>query len=98
MFDYDDEVAARFIENHLPQELKDKFPDDTIYYVLDTICDFYEQQDWLNNEDEEKEEKELVRFIIRQANKDNIGKFTEDEIRLVLAAEAAYADTLEIPE
>jgi len=98
MFEYDDEMAVKFILNFLPLELKDKFPEDTLYYMLDVICEFYEQQDWLDNEDEEKEEEELVQFIIKQSEKDEIGQFTEEEIRLVLAAEGAYCDTLELSD
>jgi hypothetical protein len=95
MFEYDEEKAVEFITNFLPQDLKAKFPDDSIYYILDVICEFYEKQDWLDNEDEEKEEQELIQFIINQSENDKIGSFSEEEIRLVLAAENAYSDTLD---
>jgi hypothetical protein len=98
MFEYDDENAVKFIQNYLPLDLKEKFTDDTVYYILDVICEFYEKRDWLEDDDEEKEEKELTKFIIEQAAKDGIGKFTAEEIKLVLVAEAAYSDTLELPE
>ena len=98
MFEYDDEIAVKFMLNFLPQDLKDRFPEDTLYYILDIICEFYEKQDWLDNEDEEKEEQELIRFIISQSEKDGIGQFGEEEIRLVLAAESAYGDTLDFAE
>jgi hypothetical protein len=98
MFEYDDEAAVKFIQNHLPQDLKEQFPEDTVYYILDVICDFYEKRDWLSDDDEEKEEQELVKFIIEQAKKDEIGTFTEEEIKLVLVAESAYSDNLELPE
>ena len=98
MFEYDDEIAVKFIQNFLPMELKEKFPEDTLYYILDVICDFYDQQDWLENEDEELEERELIQFIIKQSEKDDIGQFTDDEIQLVLAAESAYCDTLDLPD
>ena len=95
MFEYDDEAAVKFIQNFLPMDLKEKFPEDTIYYILDVICEFYEKQDWLDNDDEEMEEAALIQFIIKQSEKDGIGRFSEEEIRLVLAAESAYSDTLE---
>ena len=95
MVEYDDERAVEFIQNCLPQDLKDRFPEDTIYYMLDVICEFYEKQDWLDNEDEEKEEEELIQFIITQSEKDGIGRFTEEEIRLLLVAEDAYCDILD---
>ena len=98
MFEYDDELAVKFIQNYLPQELKERFTDDDIYYILDVICEFYEKNDWLDEDDEEREERELIKFIIQQAKKDEIGEFTEDEVRLLLTAEAAYSDTLDIPE
>lgn len=98
MFEYDDEAAVKFIQNQLPQELKVRFTEDDIYYVLDVICDFYEKNDYLNEDDEEKEEKELIQFIIQQAKKDEIGTYTDEEIRILLKAEEAYSDTLDISE
>jgi hypothetical protein len=97
-FEYDEEAAVKFIQNHLPQELKKKFEDDTIYYMLDVICDFYEQNDYFDNDDEEKEEKELIAYIITQAKEQEMGDFADDEIRLFLKAEEAYTDTLDIFE
>lgn len=97
-FDYDDEAAVKFIQNYLPQELKGRFSEDDIYYILDVICDYYEDKDWLSDDDEEKEEKELIQFIIKQAEKDEIGTFSHEEIQLFLAAETAYSDTLDFSD
>jgi hypothetical protein len=97
-FDYDEEAAVKYIQNYLPQELKERFSDDDIYYLLDVICEFYEKNDYLNDEDEENEEKELIRFIIDQAQKDEIGEYSPEEILFVLRAEEAYSDTLDIFE
>jgi hypothetical protein len=96
MFEYDEEVAVKFIQNHLPQELKERFSDDDIYYLLDLICEFYEKNDYLDDDDEDKEEKELIRFITTQAKKDEIGEYTNEEILMLLCAEEAYTDTLDI--
>jgi len=93
--EYDDEAAVEFIHNYLPQDLKEKFPDDTIYYILDLICEFYEKYDYLDEDNEDKEEKELITFIIQQARKDAIGSFLPDDVLMVLRAEEAYIDTLE---
>ena len=96
VFEYDEDVAVEFIYNHLPQDLKVKFTDDTIYYILDLICEFYEKNDYLNEDDEEKEEKELIAFIVHQTQKDMVGNFSPDDILWVLRAEEAYMDTLDI--
>jgi hypothetical protein len=97
MFEYDEDVAVRFITNHLPEETRAKFPSDTLYYMLDLMAEFYETQDWMEEEDEEREERELIRFLIHNAQKDSLGHFSESDIRLLLAVETAYTDTLDIP-
>jgi hypothetical protein len=98
MADFDDAAAVKFIQNYLPQELKERLEEDDVYYFLDVICEFYEKRNWLSDDDEVQEEADLIAFIIKEAQKDEIGNFSEDEIRLVLAAEAAYSETLDIPE
>jgi len=93
--EYDDDRAVEFIHNHLPQDLKEKFTGDTLFYILDLICEFYEKNDYLDNDDEEKEEYELITFIVEQSKKNKIGIFLPEEILMVLRAEEAYWDTLE---
>ena len=39
--DADDEKTIEFIKNYLPQELKEKFSDDELYYFLDLIDEYY---------------------------------------------------------
>ena len=98
--EYDDDVAVEFIRNYIPQELKEKFSSDTIYYILDLICEFYEKNDYLSDDssDEDEEKKELIAFIIQQAQKDAVGNFLSDDILMVLHAEEAYMDTLDSEE
>ena len=95
-FEYDEDVAVDFIHNYIPQDLKVIFSKDTLYYILDLICEFYEKNDFLNEDDEEKEEKELVKFIVQQSKKDGIGDYLPDDVLIVLRAEEAYMDTLDI--
>ena len=37
--DEDDQKTIEFIKNYLPQDLKDKFTEDDLYYILDVIVD-----------------------------------------------------------
>ena len=39
--DLDDEKTIEFIKNYLPQDLKDRFSDDELYYFLDVIDEYY---------------------------------------------------------
>ena len=37
----DDARTVEFIKNYLPQEVKDKFTDEELYYFLDVIVEYY---------------------------------------------------------
>ena len=39
---YDEDDSVAFIQNYLPQELKGKFSNDDINYIVDLIYEFYE--------------------------------------------------------
>ena len=97
-FEYDEDMAVEFIHNYLPQNLKEIFSKDSLYYVLDLICEFYEKNDYLNDDDVEKEEKELIKFIVQQSQKDEIGKFSSEDVLMLLRAEEAYMNTLDIED
>jgi hypothetical protein len=96
LFEYDEEAAVAFIRNYLPQELKEKFSEDDIYYILDVICDFYEKRDFRNEEDEEKEERELIEYIVQEAKKDKMESYSTEDVAIILRAGAAYTDTLDL--
>jgi len=98
IFEYDTDAAVEYIHNYLPQDLKEKFQEDTIYYLLDLMCEFYEKNDYLNGDDDEKEEEDLISFIVEQARKDEIGDFLPDDILMVLRAEEDYMNTLQIDD
>lgn len=98
VFEYDEDRAVEFIHNSLPQDLKEKFEGDTIYYMLDLLCEFYEKNDYMNEDDQEKEEKELITFIVQQASKDDMGNFSREDILMLLRAEEAYINTLNIED
>jgi len=90
-FDYSD--AVTFIRNYLPLELKEKFSEDDIYYILDVSEDYYDRSNYFET-DEETEERELIKYIVREAKKDKIGNFTHEDIMFVLRGEEAYFETI----
>ena len=47
---YDEDEYVKFIQNYLPQELKGKFSNDDINYILDLIYDLYESRGYLNDD------------------------------------------------
>ena len=51
--DADDEKTIEFIKNYLPQELKEKFSDDELYYFLDLIDEYYSESGILDAQPDE---------------------------------------------
>ena len=98
--DLDDQKTVEYIKNALPQELKEKYDDDTLYYILDVINDWFTQSGVLDQEPDadgfvEIDNEALVEYIVKEAKHDKIGTFPADEIMLIVQAEADYVDSLE---
>ena len=105
-FIYDDDEAVKFIRNYLPQELKKKLSDDDINYFIDLIYEYYESKGVFLIDDNDKaedilveiDEDELMEFVIRNAEKDGVGKFNSDEIAFIVQGELEYCDSIDLFE
>ena len=97
-FSYDDDEAIRFIRNYIPPELKEKFSDDDINYIIDLIYEFYDEQGIFDDEFVEFSEDELIQFVIKNGKKDGVGKFKTDEIALIVQGELEYCDSINLFE
>ena len=78
--DEDDEKTIAFIKNYLPQDLKGKFSDDELYYMLDLIVDYYTTSGCLDAQPDEEgyiniDQDEIVNYIVGEAKKDGMGPF-----------------------
>lgn len=97
--EYDEEDSLRFIQEHLPEEMKDEFSDDEINYIVDLIYEFYEDKGFLDASEEseiEIDEDELLDYIFENARKDNVREFIDEQIEAIVAGELAYCDTLNL--
>lgn len=97
--DLDDQKTVEYIRNTLPQELKEKYSDDTLYYILDVINDYFTTSGVLDQEPDADgfiniDNDALVEYIIKEAKHDKVGSFPADEIILIVQAEADYVDSL----
>ena len=102
-FGYDDDDAVKYIRNFLPQELKEKFTDDDINYIIDLIYEFYDSKGLFEDNDDDNadefvefEEDELIQFVIKNAHEDGVGKFKTDEIALIVQGELEYSDSINL--
>lgn len=96
---YDEDDSVKFIQNYLPQELKGKFSNDDINYIVDLVYDFYDSKGYLTEDPEkdgdvEIDEDELVEYVINNAKKDGVGKYTPDEITFIVQGELEYCDSI----
>ena len=98
--DVDDEKTIEFIKNYLPQDLKEKFSDDELYYFLDLIDEYYVESGVLEAQPEpdgcvEIDLEKVVDFIIKEARKDKMGEYDPEEILFVVQGEMEYTESLE---
>lgn len=98
---YDEDASVAFIQNYLPQELKGKFSNDDINYIVDLIYDFYDSKGYLTDTpdgdgDVEIDEDELVEYVIKNARKDGVGKFSAEEITFIVQGELEYCDSIDM--
>lgn len=99
-FIYDEDESVKFIQNYLPQELKGKYSNDDINYVVDLIYDYYESKGFLNETEEdvdvEIDEDDLIAYVVKNAKKDQVVKLDIDDIQYIVQGELAYCDSINI--
>lgn len=99
---YDEDEAVDFIREFLPSEIKDKYTDDEILLVIDTIWDYYESKGLttLPSEDEEEEEEvdidALTAYVDKEIKKDDELVMDTADIKFIIQGELAYEKTLDI--
>ena len=98
-FIYDEDESVAFIQNYLPQDLKGKFSNDDINYIVDLIYEYYESKGFLNDGADENasidiDEEELIQFVVKNAKKDGVGKFEAEDITFIVQGELEYCDSL----
>lgn len=98
--DADDEKTIEFIKNYLPQELKEKFSDDELYYFLDLIDEYYSESGILDVEPDEEgcvevDLGQIVDYIIKEAHKDEMGDYDPEEILFIVQGEMEYTESLD---
>ena len=98
--DADDEKTIEFIKNYLPQELKEKFSDDELYYFLDLIDEYYVESGILDAQPDtdgyiEIDLEKVVDYVVKEAKKDEMGEYEPEAILFIVQGEMEYCDSLE---
>ncbi len=95
----EDAKTVAFIRNYLPQELKERFTDDDLYYFLDLIIEYYATSGCLDAEPDEEgyiniDQDEIVEFLLDEAGKDKMDKFSAEELLFVVQGEMEYGNNI----
>ncbi len=92
----DDRKTVEFIQDYLPQELKEKFTEDELYYFIDVIGEYYvELLDKHSGEDDiDIDVEDVAQYIVRQAKKDKMGDYNAEDLRWVVDGELEYGESL----
>ena len=86
------EVA--FIRERLPQELKSTFSDDSLYYFLDAIVDYYYDSGILESTDDEVDIdlQQVANAVTEQAQRDKVGTFNPEDVYYIVEADMDFQE------
>ncbi|MDR2955720.1 MAG: hypothetical protein LBV43_11625 [Prevotella sp.] len=103
LIQYDEEDAVKFIQNYLPQEIKEKYTNDEINYIIDIVYEFYEEKGFMDDNSDtdfvvDIDEDEIVSYVLKNTKKDKINDFSSDDIAFIIQGELAYCDSIGIFE
>ena len=90
----DDRKTVEYIQNYLPQELKDKFTEEELYYFIDVIGEYYVDLLEKNpgGEDIDIDVEEVAKYVVKQAKKDKMGEYDPKDLRWVVDGELEYGE------
>lgn len=99
---FDENDAIEFIRNFIPSDIKNKYSDNDILLLMDTMFDFYdenEDDDELYNEDIVNDEafiNRIVNYVKKSIRKDPDNAIEMDDVKHLVLGEINYESTLDI--
>lgn len=96
LFTYDEDDAVKYIQNVLPQELKEKYSHDDIVYITDVVYDYYEQKGLFDDRDDEEveiDEDDIIAYARKCARKDGM-KIDDEDMPFLVRGELDYEESL----
>ena len=96
---YDEDDSLAFIKENLPEEMKGKFSDDDICYVVDLMSEYFESKGLFDEEVSEDDEiaideDEMLDYVVKFAKKENVVSLSKAEIAAIIEGELAYGDSI----
>ncbi len=91
----EDAKEVAFILNELPQELKEKFTEEDIYYCIDVILEYFSNIESDKDGYIDVDLDEVAQYIVKQAKKDKMGEYNAEDVFFIVQAELDYNETLD---
>lgn len=96
----DDLQTVEFIRAYLPQEVKEKFTDDDLFYFIDLLAEYYVDSGLLEQEPDEDgyvdiDTEAIAKAIAERARKDKYGTFEPEDLIWVVQGELEYGEQAE---
>ncbi len=94
----DDARTVEYIKSSLPQDLKECFTDDDLYYFIDVLAEYYADLAEKSPDgvlEVEIDIEEVASHLCAEAKKDGIGNFSPEDVRWVVDAELDYGEMAE---
>lgn len=92
-----DAACVAYIQNHLPQELQEKFTEENLYYFIDLIVEYYAESGILDAAPDaegyvEIDGEAIANYVVQKAKKEKVGDFDPEEIILVVGAQLDFEE------
>lgn len=99
----EDVAEIEYIRNYLPQEMKEKYSDDDLYYILDVIIEYYTQNGVFDAAPDDEGYLEIdldkaVDYILKKSKKEQMGDYMPEEVLLIVQADFDYNEGTEEDE
>lgn len=93
----DDLRTVEFIRNYLPQDIKEKFSDDDLFYFIDLLADYYVESGLLEQEPDAEgfvdiDTEAVAEAIAKRAKKEKYGDFSPEDLIWIIQGELEFGE------
>ena len=96
---FDENDAIKFIREYIPENIKNKYSDNDILLLMDTMYDFFDEEDDDDfdeeNFDDEAYLNNIVNYVKKSIRKDPENPIEMEDVKHLVMGELEYEATLD---
>ena len=96
---FDENDAIKFIREYIPENIKNQYSDNDILLLMDTMYDFFDEEDDDDfdeeNFDDEAYLNNIVNYVKKSIRKDPENAIEMDDVKHLVMGELEYEATLD---